>query len=208
MDGLDLCLLNSYQTHLTVDKHVEEAVKEFGELVVERAKKELNAVKPRKVYRASWSNGKLKSVQVKVKNYKSNSTGELRDSIDYKVTNDFGVVSLSIMTAEHGDFVNRGRLPGKGIPPRAMAAWIKAKGIRPQNIKSGGFVKSKEGTAKGDANLKAMAFMMNRKIKFFGIEANPFMTDAIAFAKPLLQEKLGPAYAQDIVNNLEIKYGI
>ena len=185
-----------------MDKNVANALEEFGELVVERAKKELNAVKPRKVYRASWKNGKLRSVQVKVKNYRSNNTGELRDSIDYKVTDSPFGKELAIMTAEHGDFVNRGRLPGKGIPPRAMDAWIKSKGVRPQDTVNGGFKK------KTEANLKAMAFMMNRKIKYFGIEANPFMTDAIAFAKPLLQEKLGEAYAKDIANNIEIKYGV
>ena len=108
-------------------------------------------------------------------------------------------------------YLQEGRLPGKGIPPAILEAWIRKKGIRPQNLKSGGFRKSKASKKKdqeGDKNVKALAFMMNRKIKFFGIEANPFMTRALAFAQPKLAEELGEAYAKDIADQLRDSYGI
>ena len=53
-----------------------------------------------------------------------------------------------------------------------------------------------------------MAFMMNRKIKYFGIEPNPFMNEAIAFAQPKLAEELSEAYAKDIADQLRESYGV
>ena len=58
--------------------NVKDTLDRFGALVVERAKKELNALKPRKVYRARWKRGRLKSFQVKIKQYRADSSGALK----------------------------------------------------------------------------------------------------------------------------------
>ena len=191
--------------------NVSETLDRFGALVVERAKKELNSLKPRKVYRAKWKKGKLQSVQIKIKQQRADSSGALKNSLEYHVQETSNGATLVIESLDYGFYLQEGRLPGKGIPPRAMDAWIKSKGIRPQDTVKGGFKKSKRtkgGKGEGDKNLKAMAFMMNRKIKYFGIEPNPFMNEAIAFAQPKLAEELSEAYAKDIADQLRESYGI
>ncbi len=185
-----------------MNDNVEKILNDFGALIVERAAKELNALMPRKVYRATWKKGKLTSVQVKMKQQRADSSGKLKESLKYSVEDTAFGKTLIIESLDYGIYLENGRLPGKGIPPAAMMKYIRDKKIRPQDTVTGGFKK------KTDANLQAMAFMMNRKIKFFGIEANPFMTRALAFAQPKLAEELGEAYAKDIADQLRDSYGI
>jgi hypothetical protein len=182
--------------------NVKDTLDRFGALVVERAKKELNALKPRKVYRAKWKRGRLKSFQIKIKQQRADSSGALKNSLQYDVVDTTNGATLVIDSLDYGVYLQEGRLPGRGIPPRAMAQYIREKKIRPQDTVNGGFLK------KTPQNLKAMAFMMNRKIKYFGIEPNPFMNEAIAFAQPKLAEELSEAYAKDIADQLRDSYGI
>ncbi len=187
--------------------NVKDTLDRFGALVVERAKKELNALKPRKVYRARWKRGRLKSFQVKIKQHRADSSGALKNSLQYDVVETSQGATLVIESLDYGVYVQEGRLPGRGIPSRAMDKYIREKKIRPQDTVKGGFKKFDKNNKK-DRNLKAMAFMMNRKIKYFGIEPNPFMNEAIAFAQPKLAEELSEAYAKDIADQLRESYGV
>jgi hypothetical protein len=66
----------------------------------------------------------------------------------------------------YAKFLIEGRKKGKGIPINVMNKWIRQKRIKPRGG-DGKFTKiSKE----------SLGFMMNRKIKYFGIEGFDFVT--------------------------------
>jgi len=86
---------------------------------------------------------------------------------------------------------------GKGIPPSTLREWGKMRNLRPKDPKSGQFIKNTE------SNRKAMFFMMNRKIKHFGIEPFPFVTMARTEILPSFNKALTKAMAQDIKNRFK-----
>lgn len=88
-----------------------------------------------------------------------------------------------------------GRKKGKGIPVRKMDAWIRKKNIKPKGA-GNRFIKNSE------KNRKAMGFMMNRKIKYFGIEPFNFVRIAKETTEDIYRPKIRKAIAQDIIKQL------
>ena len=68
------------------------------------------------------------------------------------------------------------------------------KRIQPRDMGTGRF--------KGKADENAMRFMMNRKIKYFGIEPFPFVTQARQQILPSFNKALTQAMSQDIKKGL------
>lgn len=185
---------------LTSASEALKIINQFGDDVVSAAQRELGAVKTRKSYRAKWQNGKLKSFTVKKRRSRADSTGALRKSLEYDVRETKDGFRIEFKGLDYGLYVESGRLPGKGIPKSALDRWIKAKPIRPR-AEGGGFAK------KTASALNSLAFLINRKIKFFGIEANPFMQPSIERFKPVLLTDLEKGYAKDIADEIRENYG-
>ena len=94
------------------------------------------------------------------------ATGKLYNSITYNVSSD-GDISFSY--AEEGKYVESGRRRGARFPPPApILKWIKIKGIKGRDAKTGRFIKD-----------KALVFLFQRAISRDGIKAVPFMQLAI-----------------------------
>ena len=178
---------------------VEQSLNEFAEKVISNAQRELGTTKPRKSYEATWRKGKLLSYQVKMKRRRSDNSGALRESLDYNVEKLKDGYLLTISSLDYGIFVNEGREPGKGMPVAILKRWLKSKPVRLQK-EGGGFVKQ---TAKG---IDSLAFLINRKIKAFGIEANPFMTMSLERFQPELAGSIGEEYAKQVAETIRERY--
>jgi hypothetical protein len=75
-----------------------------------------------------------------------------------------------------------------------MRSWVKMKRIQPRDLSTGKF--------KSKANEEGMRFMMNRKIKYFGIEPFPFVAQARQQILPSFNKALTKAMSQDIKKGL------
>jgi hypothetical protein len=141
-------------------------IKEMATYFANQMKINLGAKVKRKTYRTNWKNGKPLNTRIKSIRANHIASGNLLKSIKVVkgVRGGYGVTMW-----DYGKYVNEGRDKGKGIPVLAMQRWIQNKGLRPRNLSSGEFKKNTKNSR------KAMAFCMNRKIKYFGIEAFPFI---------------------------------
>lgn len=61
------------------------------------------------------------------------ATGNLIQSLDYKVIEVIGKVFLEITAADYFKFVDKGRRPGKMPPIKPIKSWMQAKGIVSKN---------------------------------------------------------------------------
>ena len=98
---------------------------------------------------------------------------------------------------EYGFNVDKGRRAGKGVPPQVLIDWIKKKPLRIRDLKTGSFVKQTESRVKG------LAYVINRKIKKYGIPATNFFTDAYDSQEEKLFSQLQEAIAQDNIDYIE-----
>lgn len=181
-------------------------IESWAEDVISQASIELKAKHPKKVYRANWSGSgrslKAFNVQVKTKRYSSETTGRLRESLKFKVTQTKrGRWRLQIQAEPYWYYVNFGRRPGKYAPPPVIQSWVRKKGIQPQALDGGGFKKRKRG------DLESMAYLMNRKIKYFGIEGTKFLTKTVEINRPDLEKELGGKIAKDIADSIRVNWG-
>ena len=94
------------------------------------------------------------------------ATGNLYNSIKYTVSSDG---DISFEYAAEGKWVEQGRRKGAKFPPPApILRWIKVKGIKGRDPKTGRFIKD-----------KALVFLFQRAISRDGIKPLPFMQMAI-----------------------------
>jgi hypothetical protein len=94
------------------------------------------------------------------------ATGQLYNSIRYTVSSDG---DISFEYAPEGKWVEQGRRKGSRFPPPApILRWIKVKGIKGRDSKTGRFIKD-----------KALVFLFQRAISRDGIKPLPFMQMAI-----------------------------
>ena len=110
------------------------------------------------------------------------ATGKLYNSITYNVSSD-GDISFSY--AEEGKYVESGRRRGARFPPPApILRWIKVKGIKGRDPKTGRFIKD-----------TALVFLFQRAISRDGIKPVPFMQLAIDKATQQLMVDLEKSIA-------------
>tara|TARA_R100001530_G_C4305191_1_gene151532 strand:+ start:297 stop:848 length:552 start_codon:yes stop_codon:yes gene_type:complete len=178
---------------------VKDVLEQFGDNVVSNAQRELGATKTRNSYKAKWKNGKLQSYKVVKRKRKSDNTGALRESLSYKVLRKGDLFILEISALDYAIYVDQGRKPGKGIPVTILKRWIKSKPVRLQKD-GGGFVKQT------DKAINSLSFLINRKIKTFGIEPTNFMSNSVDKFQPKLAEELTPAYAAFIADKIRDKF--
>ena len=176
-------------------KNSEAVVAEYSNKWAVAARMLLEVKRPRTSIRAKWKKvGEgWTPISVTKKTFRGNyvASGQLVNSIQ---PNPNGM-TLGITMNKTGDYVQRGRKPGKGIPLDSMRNWTKMKRIQPRDLSTGRF--------KSKATAEGMRFAMNRKIKHFGIEPFPFVTMARTEILPSFNKALTKAMAQDIKNRFK-----
>jgi hypothetical protein len=171
-------------------KNSEQVVAEYSQKWAIAARQLLEVKRPRTSIRAKWKKvGEgWTPVSVSKKTFRGNyvASGQLVNSIQASPKG----LSLGITMNKTADYVQNGRKPGKGIPLSAMKSWVKMKRIQPRDLSTGKF--------KSKATEEGMRYVMNRKIKHFGIEPFPFVSMSRAEILPSFNKALTKAMAQDI----------
>jgi hypothetical protein len=168
------------------DKIWRDALGEFGQAVVERAQRNLGAER-----------------MVKGKKRRSVATGNLKDSLSFMrvpINAPTNVVFFAKgSAAKYADVVEKGRRPGRRMPPPdAIARWMEVKRIRPRS-KSGGFEKSTP------AKRKSMAFLIARSIGKKGIPGTFYFSDALRDELEASGQKLADAFAKTAAAQIELR---
>jgi len=162
----------------------DKALADFADNVVRLAKINIG-----KTYTAKNARGKSYKKRI-------DNSGKLRNSItsELKTRTEDGRFSKGFIIfkmLEYGLNVDKGRRAGKGVPPQVLIDWIKKKPLRIRDLETGSFVKQTESRVKG------LAYVINRKIKKFGIPATNFFTDAYESQEQKFIPKMHEAIAQD-----------
>lgn len=162
--------------------NVKNILNNFGENVTRLAKINIGATRV--------VNGKRRRID---------NSGKLRNSIDYNllVSKNETSFEFSIEMEDYGEWVDKGRKPGKGIPPRELFKWIKSKPIRVRDLETRSFVKQTE------SRIKSLAFLINRKIKKEGIAATNFLSEPFQKEFKDLPRELQEAFALDVEEFIE-----
>lgn len=161
-------------------KHISKVLNEFGKEVTENAK----------------INIRFKKLANKGKN-KINNEGDLAKSVKYNVKVMPNSFSFFIEMEDYGEWVDKGRKPGKGIPVDKLMGWIKTKPVRLRDLKTGQFL------GKTESRMKSLAFLINRKIKEKGIAATNFLTDPFNKAFQDLPDDIIEAFGLDVEQFIE-----
>lgn len=162
----------------------DKVLADFADNVVRLAKINIG-----KTYTAKNSRGKSYKKRI-------DNSGKLRNSItsELKTRTEDGRFSkgyIIFKMLEYGLNVDKGRRAGKGVPPQALIDWIKKKPLRIRDLETGSFVKQTESRVKG------LAYVINRKIKKYGIPATNFFTDAYESKEDKFMAEMQEAIAQD-----------
>ena len=162
----------------------DKALADFADNVVRLAKINIG-----KTYTAKNSRGKSYKKRI-------DNSGKLRNSItsELKTRTEDGRFSkgyIIFKMLEYGLNVDKGRRAGKGVPPQVLIDWIKKKPLRIRDLETGSFVKQTESRVKG------LAYVINRKIKKYGIPATNFFTDAYESQEDKFMAEMQEAIAQD-----------
>lgn len=178
-------------------RETEKIVKQASMFFAQKAIQQLKTTRKKLSIRASWKKVGDDWQPVDVKKKRINgvitSSGNLAKSIKpFSKGLEFG-----IEMDWYGQMVVNGRQPagknrgGKGIPISAMNTWLQMKRIKARDFKTGQYTKDN----------KAMGFLMNRKIKHFGIEGIDFVKDARQRTQQEYNNKFKEAVKQDLINN-------
>jgi hypothetical protein len=171
-------------------KNSEQVVAEYSQKWAIAAKNLLSVKRPRTSIRARWKRvGEgWQPISVQKKTFRGNyvASGQLVNSIQP----DPKGLTLGITMNQTAEYVENGRKPGKGIPLQSMRNWTKMKRIQPRDLGTGRF--------KSKATAESMRYLMNRKIKHFGIEPFPFVAMSKAEILPSFNKALTKAMAKDI----------
>ena len=182
---------------------LEAVLTEMGDWVVKKAKQNLGARQTRKNVRATWKNGRPTGFEFKKAQRDLKASGRLQKSLGYDLKEDGQSIVVKYKGLDYGFYLDRGRYPfmkgvaqGKGIPPAKMRDWIEASRIQPRDLTTGQFIE------KTESNMRSIAFLMNRKIKWFGIEPTHFFSEPEEQARDKYEQKIIEAFEEDIANQV------
>jgi hypothetical protein len=184
---------------------LEAVLEEMGDFVVKQAKRNLTEKRERINVRAKWKDGRPTSFEFKKGKRKSSASGTLEKSLGYDLKETNQGIVIEYRGRSYGLYLDKGRYPfmksvaqGKGIPPSAMNRWIEEKKVKPRDLTTGQFIK----IDKNKTQIKTMAFLMNRKIKWFGIEPTHFFSEPEEQARDKFEQKIIEAFEEDIANQV------
>jgi hypothetical protein len=101
---------------------------------------------------------------------------------------------IIVLMVEYGQYVQSGRLPGKGfVPVGSLMKWIKERGLKGRD-KKGKFITD-----------KSFAFAIQKNIKKFGIRPANFLDVSIEkiFDDPRMTELMGEMAYEELINAIE-----
>lgn len=188
----------------------EKVVKEASEFMAGQAKIELGAKRTRVAIRASWrkTGNRWQPVMVSKQRIRKNFTasGNLVRSIRSTATG----TQISLSMDWYAEAIIQGRKPWdkakfsgrRGIPLDSISRWARVRRLRPKNPATGEFI------ANTQANRSAALFMMNRKIKYFGIEPFDFMKIAQESTVHKYEKQITAALKLDIIDILGTKFKV
>ena len=113
------------------------------------------------------------------------ATGGLLDSIN--VQYDAGDSSFKVEMLDYWQNVNDGRRRGKYVPIDALKDWIKARGLKGRNKKTGRFITT-----------ESFAWGISTNIKKFGIAPTYFYDKAVEAFAPIFEEEVYKALGIDL----------
>jgi hypothetical protein len=123
---------------------------------------------------------------------KKNVTKALYNSLDYEVKVNPKSIEFDFLMEEYGEWVDKGRKPGKMPPFGAIYAWVARRKIQFKDTKTKKFLSYSE---------TARRVMI--KIKAKGIEPSDFYTRPFNLGFKQLPEELRQAYELDVMQFLD-----
>lgn len=120
------------------------------------------------------------------------ATGELLNSVEYKVDYDDRSIWVELHLADYYKWVEEGRQPGKYPPPDKILEWVKVKPVIPDG-RSGKLPTEQQ-----------LAFLISRKIAEQGIEAGYQLRDTMRDKNKEIEDRIDEAIALDINASLDI----
>jgi hypothetical protein len=131
-------------------------------------------------------------------NYRGTSnkvaSGTLARSVQVVTKQSQDVTVLQVLMEEYGQWVQSGRMAGKGfVPVGSLMRWIKQRGLKGRN-KKGKFITD-----------KSFAYAIQKNINKFGIRPANFLDVSIEkiMNDPRIVELIGEATYEDLINTLE-----
>ena len=121
------------------------------------------------------------------------ASGTLARSVQVNIQQKGDMTELQVLMAEYAQWVQSGRLPGKGfVPIGSLMEWIKQRGLKGRD-KKGRFMKD-----------KSFAFAIQKNIKRYGIRPANFLDVAMEkiISDPRITELLGDAGYEELINSL------
>lgn len=162
--------------------NTEREFKLFADKVIRKAQ-EILAKRKNAKRRSKAGNGYVSNTKSKT----------LSDSLKYNLMMyASGALELGFEAAEHFNYVEYGRKPGKQPPSGKIAAWIKIKPVKIRDYKTGQFI------AKNKTSINNAAYLIARSIGQYGIEPTYFFRDAFKMSFKSIDKKIAKAYASDM----------
>lgn len=127
----------------------------------------------------------------KLQSNNKNASHELERSLDYRIDDSGDEINVILLSADHIEFVEEGRLPtrngGTGEVQRKIEEWIIQKNlpIRP----------NKNGTI---PSIKSLSFLISRKIHTEGYKGSGLLKETIEEVYPRYEERINEAIDMDI----------
>jgi hypothetical protein len=122
------------------------------------------------------------------------ASGNLARSVQVVTKQSQDVTVLQVLMAEYGQWVQSGRLRGKGfVPVGSLIKWIKQRGLKGRD-KKGRFMTD-----------KSFAYAIQKNINKFGIRPANFLDISMekVMNDPRITELLGDAAYEDLINTIE-----
>jgi hypothetical protein len=126
-----------------------------------------------------------KNIIQEMRRTKAIATGNLLNSIQFKVEPTADGAIVSIESNEYIVYVDKGRKPGRYAPTKALEAWVRQRGIAADKKK-----------------VKAIAFAINNKIKREGIKPRPILERAYSNGLPMYDKIIDNTLNNDLNNYL------
>jgi hypothetical protein len=123
------------------------------------------------------------------------ASGTLARSVEVQTVQKGPITELQILMAEYGQWVQSGRLPGKGfVPVGSLMRWIKERGLKGRD-KKGRFMTD-----------KSFAYAIQTNIKKFGIRPANFLDISFEriFEDPRITELMGDEGYEELTNRINL----
>jgi len=122
------------------------------------------------------------------------ASGTLARSVEVQTIQNNNYITLQVLMEEYGQFVQSGRMAGKGyVPIGSLLKWIKQRGLKGRD-KKGKFMKD-----------LSFAYAIQKNINKFGIRPANFLDVSMekVMNDPRIVELLGEAGYEELINTIE-----